>query len=392
MFFSLQAEISNKVLTVLEATPLIVKPRETPIDFERQDSLLQKLPPPIAPINNTENKTNIIVNVENAFNDLEGNFYQQNLKQQTVNLLDDVKGKLQLDITNPCLPTPEKEMKTSSSTEFFNTTGDKNLDPFTPDDGNSNFLGLSNVNYDIDFSDLSGENSIADDLTPERRKSPSFTPDPFSPVGTSCNIMQSPLVPSTAPVAQSTSLGEQKKLPVEFILPFLEDESNVVVEESNSILDKNLDTPATRLPPPLKPNTQYLGFSKQGFQIPSIPCNTGDFSSLNLIESQSNSTIECASLPWNSATIFNEASFSMQSTNSSNLGISSNIQSSSSHIQSTSMQSSNEAAFNPSPFSPSKEYQKKESTSKSEESTPNKSGDKVVKVLSNVLETFDKLF
>lgn len=37
------------------------------------------------------------------------------------------------------------------------------------------------------------------------------------------------------------------------------------------------------LPSPIKPVTsEYSGFSTQGWHIPSIPCHTGDYSSLHL--------------------------------------------------------------------------------------------------------------
>lgn len=218
------------------------------------------------------------------------------------------------------------------------------MDGITPDEANINYLGLSNINYDIDFSDISGDNSIADELTPERRKSPSFTPDPFSPVVGTCNIMQSPLLPTTAPLTQNKTTDQSSNLPNDFILPFLEEPGDVQVEESNSILDKNLDTPASQLPPPLKPNPQYLGFSKQGFQIPNIPCNTGDFSSL--LE-RHNVQLK---VDVKEADIFEGNA----STSRENPIVS------------------------------------KDNNAKNEECS--KSSDKVVKVLSGVLETFDKLF
>lgn len=134
------------------------------------------------------------------------------------------------------------------------------------------------MNYDIDFSDLSADNSMAEALTPEKRCSPtpSFTPDPFSPVGSSCTITQQPLIPSSVPLQITT---EPKKPKDDFVLPFLEDLPKDQNEET--LLDKTESTPTINLPPPLNPTkTEYLGFSKQGSKIPSIPCNTGDFHSL----------------------------------------------------------------------------------------------------------------
>ena len=183
------------------------------------------------------------------------NFYLQNL-QIGQNNLGENKTKLQLDITS-C-------MDKQQSLEFLSPAFES-LEGATPDDQNS--LSLSKINYDIDFSDLSGENSVAE-LTPEKRKSPSFTPDPFSPVGSSCTITQVPLVPS--------------QVESDFVLPFVEGEK----AGEETMLEK--EDEAANLPSPIKPMTsQYSGFSKQGWQIPSIPCITGDLASSNA--SQSNS-------------------------------------------------------------------------------------------------------
>jgi hypothetical protein len=46
----------------------------------------------------------------------------------------------------------------------------------TPDDFGSDLVRLSNINYDIDLSDFSGDNSVADDAPKEAK-------DPFSPEG-----------------------------------------------------------------------------------------------------------------------------------------------------------------------------------------------------------------
>lgn len=198
----------------------------------------------------------------------------QNLSLTQINALDSTKNKLQLDIT-PCITLPEIS-KALNSNDFLSSSSavdNKSIESITPDD--NSYLGLSKVNYDIDFSDLSTENSVAEDLTPEKRKSP--TPsfvigDPFSPIGGSCPIAQTPLVPSSVfPQIESKNDG--------FVLPFLDDtEENV----EDSLLDKVEVAPSASLPAPLVPtSSEYSGFSKQGSRIPNIPCSTGDFSSLN---------------------------------------------------------------------------------------------------------------
>lgn len=221
-----KVEISEKVEEVLVRTPLIIKPRKTCEDLKIEASAAIQ--------SDLVESSPIIPNT----------FYLQNLQIGQQNI-EDTKNKLQLDITS-CI-TDEKLVKPSQSVEFS----------LTPDEPNT----LSKINYDIDFSDQSAENSMAE-LTPEKRKSPSFTPDPFSPVGSECTISQEPLVPAKI---------EAKKKD-DFVLPFVEDQT-LIEEENNDKLE---------LPSPIKPiSAHYSGFSQQGSQIPSIPCITGDFTFFN---------------------------------------------------------------------------------------------------------------
>ncbi|XP_068897221.1 rab5 GDP/GTP exchange factor isoform X2 [Tenebrio molitor] len=232
-------EITEKVNSVLERTPLIIKPRKTPEDLKIEASQVAA----------------VKIEVDDA---QPNTYYLQNLQIGQSNL-DETKTKLQLDIT-PCITE-------AKPAEFLSPFDAHSLDGATPEDQNS--LSLSKINYDIDFSDLSGENSVAE-LTPEKRKSPSFTPDPFSPVGSSCTITQVPLVPSQA---------EPRPPKDDFVLPFLDEGQG-----EETLLEK--EDEADNLPSPIKPMTsQYSGFSKQGCQIPSIPCITGDFVSTNASQS-----------------------------------------------------------------------------------------------------------
>lgn len=103
--------------------------------------------------------------------------------------------------------------------------------------------GLTNVNYDFDLSEHSGENSVTEDLK--------LNLEEFDPL------------------AQKSST---------------ESDLQVVVQDGStvgrSLLDSDSPTNGTLLPSPLKPTvTDYRGFSS--FEIPSISCNTGDFASLN---------------------------------------------------------------------------------------------------------------
>lgn len=244
----LREEITEKVSDVLDKTPLIIKPRKTPNDFKILEA---------SSVVKTEDET------PNNY------YYLQNLHIGQNNTGD--KNKLQLNIT-PCT-----EAVISENAGISDSLLDSGL---TPEESNS-LVGLSKINYDIDFSDLSGENSVAE-LTPEKkRKSPSFTPDPFSPVGSSCPITQSPLIPLNASFVDSSAQVKD-----DFVLPFRLDN-----EVEATLLDKDELTTNVELPSPIKPTTsQYSGFSKQGWQIPSIPCVTGDFSSLNASQNEPSSS------------------------------------------------------------------------------------------------------
>lgn len=273
-FFFFQEEINEKVASVLERTPLIIKPRLNPLEITREELLskTQALIPEI--INESKPAQDNIPSPTN--------FYQKNLSLGQYSVTESLKNKLRLDIT--AFPTlsdsPRDETKRSVFCELLiPSPAIERSASVTPDD--NSFLGLSKINYDIDFSDLSADNSIAEELTMDKRQSPtpSFnTPDPFSPLGSSCSISHIPLIPSSAEPQKVTLVPMKKD---DFVLPFLDDNSKPDNEET--LLDKVEETPIISLPSPLKPFvSDYTGFSKQGSKIPSIPCNTGDFHSLNL--------------------------------------------------------------------------------------------------------------
>ncbi|KAI4462193.1 rab gdp/gtp exchange factor [Holotrichia oblita] len=289
-------EINTKVVEIRESTPLIIKPRKVPISLDKQDSNTTNLPSPIAPTVIATNPVSehlepvtIPITIDAVTDETDHDqgsvrhFYAQNLAAQELNLTDSKKGKLQLDITTPCMPIDTLKQSQSIELHGYDT---QSLDGFiTPDDGS--LLGLSNINYDIDLSDLSADNSAADELTPEKRKSPNFIVDPFSPLNAPCNISQSPLIPSTAADLASSSNTDLKS--DGFVLPFK-------IEESN-LLDTQESSSPVNLPSPIKPHApHYSGFSTQGVQIPSIPCNTGDYNSLNLLQQNENNQASSSSV------------------------------------------------------------------------------------------------
>ena len=135
-------------------------------------------------------------------------------------------------------------MSASNSTDFLSASPLFGYSPFdtqsldelaTPDDFHPiNFIhGLTNINYDFDISDNSNDNSVAED-------------DKFvtNQIPTELNF--------DASQAMSTSILDSGDSPNEILLPS-----------------------------PIKPIvSDYKGFSFQGTDIPTISCNTGDFSSL----------------------------------------------------------------------------------------------------------------
>ncbi|XP_030749753.1 rab5 GDP/GTP exchange factor isoform X2 [Sitophilus oryzae] len=245
---NIKEDITREVSSVLERTPLIIKPRK-----------------PLPMVDQRNTTGSLLANIAIA---------TQNISPNAD------KAKLTLDIT-PCITFPPSEENTlNQPSEDLLSPYEASLEGATPDD--TSMLGLSKVNYDIDFSDFSADNSMAEVLTPEKRcsPSPSFTPDPFSPMSaTTCTITQQPLIPSSVPLQVST-VDDSKKTKADFVLPFLDDLPKESSEET--LLDKTESTPTINLPPPINPTkTEYTGFSKQGWKIPSIPCNTGDYSCLS---------------------------------------------------------------------------------------------------------------
>ena len=144
----------------------------------------------------------------------------------------------QFDITTASVP--HESLSLSPSFGFS-----RSLDELTtPDDmfatqGSFSFVqGLTSVNYDIDLSDLSADNSCAEDI----------------PAADGC------------------------KSSVVFPL-----EAKCIEDLTPSLLDTTESPTGILLPSPIKPvcSGEYQGFAAQGWQIPSIPCETGDMPSLN---------------------------------------------------------------------------------------------------------------
>lgn len=153
-------------------------------------------------------------------------------------------------------------LSNSNSADLLSASPIFNYSPFdtqsldelaTPDEfAPINFIhGLTNINYDFDLSDNSAENSVTDDQKVIASVVNKFDLEEFDPL-----IEKE----SKAPLSLSTATVSDPQPPS-------------LIDGGNSPNDILLQSP-------LKPIvSDYKGFSS--FDIPSITCHTGDFSSLN---------------------------------------------------------------------------------------------------------------
>ncbi|KAL1491371.1 hypothetical protein ABEB36_011978 [Hypothenemus hampei] len=243
----LKNHIKSEVASIFERTPLTIKPRKTPLPCQADSK---------------PSTGSLMANVALAMQSAD-------------------KSKLNLNIT-PCITAtiPEKVLESLNSSVF----DECNLE--SPEDNTNINAVLSKVNYEIDFSDLSTDTSTAEGLTPDKRISPtpSFTADPFSPIGANCCVTQEPLIPLSVPLQMPSGKESERKQNVSVFEDVTDNQEEETLLDK---LDRVQDTPVTNLPLPLNPTkTEYTGFSKQGSKIPSIPCNTGDFHSLETSNSK----------------------------------------------------------------------------------------------------------
>lgn len=186
-------------------------------------------------------------------------------------------------------------MKSSPITDYLSvspifgpwslTFDNKMFEETTPDEfAPINFLkGISNINYDF-ISDNSGENSISEDVGggDDVQANPSNTDSNNetmvkSDSTSSFNLDEfDPLRSGDIAAAASTASSTQSK-PTNIVL----------IDPKPTTLIESEDSPnQVLLPSPLKPTaTDYKGFSNS--KIPSISCNTGDFSSSDVNYHQS---------------------------------------------------------------------------------------------------------
>ncbi|XP_055376919.1 rab5 GDP/GTP exchange factor [Condylostylus longicornis] len=188
--------------------------------------------------------------------------------------------KENLDTSNTLCPTLGN-MPNSDSGDLLFSSPIFNYTPFdnTPDDllNVTDFTGgISNINYDFDLSDYSGENSLNEDVQEVNK-----VIHPDSGDGTSLKLDLEefdPLLKDDATKEEcsnghsiQTNINENCAMNLSLHSSLEENSQNLIESDSPS---------QVLLPSPIKPTTSdYRGFSN--FDIPSISCNTGDFSSIN---------------------------------------------------------------------------------------------------------------
>lgn len=187
------------------------------------------------------------------------------------------------------IPSISDPMKSSPSVDYLSVSpnfgpcslsfDNQSFDETTPDEfAPINFLkGITNINYDFTFSDNSAENSISEDVADtQSRATAEDSLDQIKPSDSmsSFNLDEFDPLRNTEHESQTATSSQIKPTNIN-----LNDPKPTTLIESE-------DSPnQVYLPSPLKPTaTDYKGFSNSN--IPSISCNTGDFSSLNLNDSQ----------------------------------------------------------------------------------------------------------
>uniref|UniRef100_U5EY36 Putative rab guanine nucleotide exchange factor gef 1 n=1 Tax=Corethrella appendiculata TaxID=1370023 RepID=U5EY36_9DIPT len=272
-----QNEITRKVDEVLTRTPLVLKPIQTPTRLKKNDIKTATTVTPEAgggghfqanlmramkqdSLTGAGGKTNENV-TQLQLPDNNSNF--ENLVKNLSDTLavggaennNNLVEKEAVVNTSPfqCISASNSADLLSASPLFdYNTFDTQSLDELaTPDEFlRQDFIrGIRNINYDFDFSDNSGENSVAEDTEP------------------------SPAQPQQTQKINHDDLNEFDPLATKSA-------TNLALPSAEETAAKTLiddESPrALLLESPLKPIVaDYKGFSMQGFNIPTITCNKG---------------------------------------------------------------------------------------------------------------------
>ncbi len=181
-------------------------------------------------------------------------------------LVQDLSGTL-LDVEKEELRTGM--LSTSNSTDILSISpifgkpayDSQSLDSLvTPDQ--EMIRGIRNINYDIDFSDPSAENSVAEEIDQIKNYKKEFSDNDS-------------LVMTKSDLEEFDPLLAKDKNASSFSLNLANEQRAAQNALTTSLIDD--ESPNARLlESPLKPTvSDYRGFSVQGFTIPSIACNTG---------------------------------------------------------------------------------------------------------------------
>ncbi|XP_035785843.1 rab5 GDP/GTP exchange factor-like [Anopheles albimanus] len=164
-------------------------------------------------------------------------------------------------------------LSASPSFDYNNIFDAQSLDGLTmPDDMATDYIrGIRNINYDFDFSDHSGDNSTAEEFDIRALKPVASGPS-FAPVGVSSNTSMSTsqfYLEEFDPLLRK----EQEKPAALPLAP--RPSNNDGAAAVGNLLD---DSPSSlMLESPLKPTVaDFQGFSLHGCNIPTITCATGD--------------------------------------------------------------------------------------------------------------------
>ncbi|XP_058462523.1 rab5 GDP/GTP exchange factor [Malaya genurostris] len=272
-------EISRKVADVLERTPLVLKPIRTPRRLEQRNTHSTPASSSEPSIDMGHFQSNLVAAIKGG--DVEcgdskskapadlNSGTQTNFDDLVKNLSDALAVPLvsvECEKDPPLVPSPFSGMSTSNSADLlsaspvfdYNKVFDtQSLDEIaTPDDVAVNFIrGIRNINYDFDFSDHSGENSVAEDVG-------------INPTAIAKSQMSTYDLEEFDPLI--TKEREEKLAPLPLRPPSVASGANLLDEDSPRAL---------LLESPLKPTVaEYQGFSLQGCNIPTITCAAGDMS------------------------------------------------------------------------------------------------------------------
>lgn len=196
-----QEQIAKKVQDVLAKTPLEITPRReiTPqfgklnntqplIDLETESPKEETTPaePPAEVEDIPTRAPEPVVKIEEHHEEIESEEKLNILGFEAIEKPSPPKSPQNLEESWDLKQTNSLELLTPSPLGFTPFDSRSIDELMTPDDFGSDHLapGLSNINYDIDLSDFSGDNSIAEDA-PSKSPKPK---DPFSPDGLKKNF------------------------------------------------------------------------------------------------------------------------------------------------------------------------------------------------------------